>query len=134
VAWRSRARAWEGTPEEQQRRPGARARERRKEKEERREKKRKEKKENREKENKERKREKEKKKVKEKREENFGKNREIRKRIFCGVSRFSGAGVISGTTVMARRAGRRDRGKLGIPGEVADSGAVAARGERRWPK
>jgi hypothetical protein len=33
--------------------------------------------------------------------------------------------------VMARRAGRRDRGKYGIPGEVADSGAGAARGERR---
>jgi hypothetical protein len=33
---------------------------------------------------------------------------------------------------MARRADRRDRGKSGIPGEVADSGAGAARGERRW--
>jgi hypothetical protein len=36
--------------------------------------------------------------------------------------------------VVARRAGRRDRGWPGIPGEVADSGAVAARGERRWPE
>jgi hypothetical protein len=35
---------------------------------------------------------------------------------------------------MARRAGRRDRGKSGIPDEVADSGAGAARGERRWPE
>jgi hypothetical protein len=48
-------------------------------------------------------------------------------------SRLSGAGVISGTTVMARRAGQRDRGKSGILGKVADSGAGAARGERRWP-
>jgi hypothetical protein len=36
--------------------------------------------------------------------------------------------------VMARRTGRRDRGMRGIPGEVADSGAGAARGERRWPE
>jgi hypothetical protein len=43
-------------------------------------------------------------------------------------------GVISGTTVMARKGGRRDRGKPGIPGEVADSGAGAARGEWRWPE
>jgi hypothetical protein len=35
---------------------------------------------------------------------------------------------------MARQAGRRDRGKPGIPGKVADSGAGAARGERRWPE
>jgi hypothetical protein len=67
-------------------------------------------------------------------EENFGENREIMKRIFGGISRFSGAGVISGTAVMARRAGQRDRGKPGIPGEVADSSAGAARGERQWPK
>jgi hypothetical protein len=40
-----------------------------------------------------------------------------------GFSVFSGVGVISGTTVMARRAGRRDRGKPGIPGKVADNGA-----------
>jgi hypothetical protein len=31
-------------------------------------------------------------------------------------------------------AGWRDHGKSGIPGEVADSGAGAARGERRWPE
>jgi hypothetical protein len=71
---------------------------------------------------------------KEKLEENFGENREIRKRIFGGISRFSGAGVISGTAVMARRASRRHRGKPGIPSEVADSGAGAARSERRWPE
>jgi hypothetical protein len=35
---------------------------------------------------------------------------------------------------MARRADRRDRGKSGIPGEVADNGAGAARDERRWPE
>jgi hypothetical protein len=35
---------------------------------------------------------------------------------------------------MARKGGRRDRGKPGIPGEVADSGAGAARGEWRWPE
>jgi hypothetical protein len=35
---------------------------------------------------------------------------------------------------MARRAGQWDCGKSGIPGEVADSGAGAARGERRWPE
>jgi hypothetical protein len=39
---------------------------------------------------------------------------------------FWDTGLISGTAVMARRAGRRDRGKSGIPGEVADSGAGAA--------
>jgi hypothetical protein len=49
-------------------------------------------------------------------------------------SGLSGAGVISGTVVMARRAGRRDHGKSGIPGKVADSGARATRGERRWPE
>jgi hypothetical protein len=38
----------------------------------------------------------------------------------------SDTGVISGTAVMARRTGRRDRGKSGIPGKVADCGAVAA--------
>jgi hypothetical protein len=42
-------------------------------------------------------------------------------RIFGGISRSSGAGVIFGTAMMARRAGRRDRGKPGIPGEVADT-------------
>jgi hypothetical protein len=48
-------------------------------------------------------------------------------------SGLSGASIISGTAVMARLAGRRDRGKSGIPGKVADSGAGAARGERWWP-
>jgi hypothetical protein len=45
-------------------------------------------------------------------------------RIFLG---FSDTGVNSGTTVMARRTGRRDRGVRGIPGVVADHGAGAAR-------
>jgi hypothetical protein len=54
--------------------------------------------------------------------------------VFAGFSGFSGVGVISGTVVMERRAGRRDRGKPGIPGKVADSGAGAAGGERRWPE
>jgi hypothetical protein len=49
-----------------------------------------------------------------------------------GFSDFSGVGVISGTVVMARRAEQWDDGKLEIPGKVADSGAGAARGERRW--
>jgi hypothetical protein len=51
-----------------------------------------------------------------------------------GFSGFSGVSVISWTTVMARRAGRRDRDKSGIPGGVADSGDGAARGGRRWPE
>jgi hypothetical protein len=51
-----------------------------------------------------------------------------------GFPGFSDTGVISGTAVMARRAGRRDRGKSRIPGEVADSGTGAARGERWWPE
>jgi hypothetical protein len=51
-----------------------------------------------------------------------------------GFSGFSGVGVIFGTAMMARRADRRDRGKPGIPGKVADSGTWAARGERRWPE
>jgi hypothetical protein len=54
------------------------------------------------------------------------------KGIFVGFSDFSGVGVISGTVVMARRAEQWDDGKLEIPGKVADSGAGAARGERRW--
>jgi hypothetical protein len=49
-------------------------------------------------------------------------------------SGFSGAGVISRTAVMAWRAGRRDRGKPGIPGKAAESGTGAARGERQWPE
>jgi hypothetical protein len=48
--------------------------------------------------------------------------------IFVG---FSDTGVNSGTTVMARRTGRRDRGVRGIPGVVADRGAGAARDGRR---
>jgi hypothetical protein len=46
-------------------------------------------------------------------------------RIFLG---FSDTGVNSGTAVMARRTGRRDRGVRGIPGAVADNGARAAGG------
>jgi hypothetical protein len=56
------------------------------------------------------------------------------KKGFCGVFSFSGAIVIFGTAVMARRTGRRDRDMPGIPGEVADSSAGAARGERWWPE
>jgi hypothetical protein len=42
----------------------------------------------------------------------------------------SGVGVIFGTTVMARRIGRRGRGVRGIPDVVADRGAgVAGDGE-----
>jgi hypothetical protein len=74
------------------------------------------------------------KKVNEKLEENCGENREIRKRIFGGISRFSGANAIFGMAVMARRGGRRDHGKPGIPGEVVDNGVGAARSERRWPE
>jgi hypothetical protein len=51
-------------------------------------------------------------------------------RIFLG---FSDTGVNSGTTVMARRTGRRDRGVRRIPAVVADRGAGAAR-DWRWPK
>jgi hypothetical protein len=36
------------------------------------------------------------------------------------------SGVIFGTAVMARRTGRRGRGKSGIPDKVADSGAGVA--------
>jgi hypothetical protein len=43
---------------------------------------------------------------------------------------FSDTGVNSGTAVMARRTGRRDRGVRGIPGVVADRGAGAARDGR----
>jgi hypothetical protein len=56
------------------------------------------------------------------------------KGFFVGFSGFSGAGVISGITVMARRGGRRDRSKPEIPDEVADRGAVVALGgTTRWP-
>jgi hypothetical protein len=51
-----------------------------------------------------------------------------------GFSGFSGVIVISGTAVMARRAGRRDRDKSGSPGGVVDSGAGVARGGRLWPE
>jgi hypothetical protein len=49
-------------------------------------------------------------------------------RIFLG---FSDTGVNSGTAVMARRTGRRDRGVRGIPGVVADRGAGVTRDGRR---
>jgi hypothetical protein len=49
-------------------------------------------------------------------------------RIFLG---FSDTGVNSGTAVMARRTGRRDRGVHGIPGVVADRGAGATHDGRR---
>jgi hypothetical protein len=45
-------------------------------------------------------------------------------RIFLG---FSDTGVNSGTAVMARRTGRRDRGVRGIPGMVADRSDGVAR-------
>jgi hypothetical protein len=45
-------------------------------------------------------------------------------RIFLG---FSDTGVNSGTAVMARRTGLRDRGVCGIAGAVVDRGAGAAR-------
>jgi hypothetical protein len=48
--------------------------------------------------------------------------------IFLG---FSDTDVNSGTAVMARRTGRRDRDVRGIPGMVADRGAGAARDGRR---
>jgi hypothetical protein len=44
-------------------------------------------------------------------------------RIFLG---FLDTGVNSGTAVMARRTGRRDRGVRGIPGTVADRGVGKA--------
>jgi hypothetical protein len=45
-------------------------------------------------------------------------------RIFLwGFPFFSGVSGIFGTTVMARRTGRRDRGVRGISGAVADNGA-----------
>jgi hypothetical protein len=49
-------------------------------------------------------------------------------RIFLG---FSDTGVNSGTVVMARRTGWRDRGVHGIPGVVANRGAGAVRDGRR---
>jgi hypothetical protein len=49
-------------------------------------------------------------------------------RIFLG---FSDTGVNSGTMVMARQTGRRDRSVRGIPGVVADRGAGAARDGRQ---
>jgi hypothetical protein len=51
-------------------------------------------------------------------------------RIFLG---FSDTSVNSGTAVMARRTGRRDRGVRGIPGVVDNRGAGAAR-DGRWPE
>jgi hypothetical protein len=56
------------------------------------------------------------------------------KKDFCGFFRaFSDTGVNSGTMVMARWTGRRDRGVRAIPGVVADRGAGAAR-DGRWPE
>jgi hypothetical protein len=43
-----------------------------------------------------------------------------------GFFRFPGVGVFFGTSVMARRTGRRDRGVRGIPDTVADRGAGVA--------
>jgi hypothetical protein len=54
----------------------------------------------------------------------LGKNRG---KGFCGILRFPGVGAIFGTTVMARRTGRRDRGVRGISGTVADRGVGKAR-------
>jgi hypothetical protein len=81
---------------------------------------------------KERKEEKKEKKDLEELEEILGKIRSEGKRDFVGFSGFLGAGAISGMVVMARRAGRRDSGKPGIPGEMADRGAVAALGGTTW--
>jgi hypothetical protein len=65
-----------------------------------------------------------------------GISREIRKgneEEFCGFFWvFTDIGVNSGTTVMARLTGRRDRGVCGIPGVVADRGVGTAR-DGRWP-
>jgi hypothetical protein len=44
-----------------------------------------------------------------------------------GFFQFPGVGAFSGTAVMARRTGRRDRGVRGIPGTVADRGIGKAR-------
>jgi hypothetical protein len=49
-------------------------------------------------------------------------------RIFLG---FSDTGVNSGTAVMARQTGRRDRGVRRIPGVVADRGAEVTHDGRR---
>jgi hypothetical protein len=58
----------------------------------------------------------------------LGKLGEVVLRIFLG---FSDTSVNSGTAVMARRTGRRDRGMRGIPGVVANRGAGATRDGRR---
>jgi hypothetical protein len=55
------------------------------------------------------------------------------KEILVEFFGFSSVGIISGTAVMARRAGQRDRGVRGIPGAVADSGAGVA-GDGRRPE
>jgi hypothetical protein len=46
---------------------------------------------------------------------------------FCRIFPISGIGAFSGTAVMARRTGRRDRGVRGIPGTVANRGVGKAR-------
>jgi hypothetical protein len=65
-------------------------------------------------------------------ERDFGKIRKIVRENwegFCGVfPGFSGVGAFSGTAVMARWAGRRDRGVRGIPGRWP----TAALGRRAW--
>jgi hypothetical protein len=53
--------------------------------------------------------------------------REIRGRVFAEFFLFPGVGAFSGTAVMARWTGRRDRGVRGIPGTVADRGVGKAR-------
>jgi hypothetical protein len=56
-------------------------------------------------------------------------------RIFLwGFPFFSGVSGIFGTTVMARRTGRRDRGVRGISGAVADNGARLTGGGGRRPE
>jgi hypothetical protein len=62
--------------------------------------------------------------------ENLGKIfRETRGRVFAGFSRFSVVGAFfSGTAVMARRTGHRDRGVRGIPGRWP----TAALGRHAW--
>jgi hypothetical protein len=66
--------------------------------------------------------------------EKLGKIREKGKRDFGGIFRVFGCrrDFRDGGDGAAGRPA--DRGKPRIPGEVADSGAGAARGERRWPE
>jgi hypothetical protein len=58
----------------------------------------------------------------------------VGKKDFCELFWvFLDTSVNSGTAVMARRTGRRDRDVRGIPGVVADRGAGTAR-DGRWPE